>query len=103
MAGKPEPPLFEETVCRVGGERPLVVGDRLDTDIEGATAVGVDSLLVMTGVTDLAVLAAAPSPGGARRTSRPTLPGCSGRTRPGGPRATASTSAAGSAGSPTAG
>ena len=36
VAGKPEPPLFEETLRRVGGERPLVVGDRLDTDIEGA-------------------------------------------------------------------
>ena len=36
VAGKPEPPLFEETLRRVGGDRPLVVGDRLDTDIEGA-------------------------------------------------------------------
>jgi glycerol 3-phosphatase-2 len=35
------------------------VGDRLDTDIEGAHAVGVDSLLVMTGVTHLAELVAA--------------------------------------------
>ena len=60
VAGKPEPPLFEETLRRVGGERPLVVGDRLDTDIEGANRVGYDSLLVMTGVTDLAQLVAAP-------------------------------------------
>jgi ribonucleotide monophosphatase NagD (HAD superfamily) len=59
VAGKPEPPLFEETMRRVGGERPLVVGDRLDTDIEGANRVGYDSLLVMTGVTDLATLASA--------------------------------------------
>lgn len=59
VAGKPRPPLFEETVRRVGGRRPLVVGDRLDTDIEGARAAGYDSLLVMTGVTDLEVLAAA--------------------------------------------
>jgi ribonucleotide monophosphatase NagD (HAD superfamily) len=36
VAGKPEPPLIEETVRRVGGDRPLMVGDRLDTDIEGA-------------------------------------------------------------------
>jgi HAD superfamily hydrolase (TIGR01450 family) len=55
-AGKPEPPLFEETKDRVGGERPLVVGDRLDTDIEGAVRVGWDSLLVLTGVTGLADL-----------------------------------------------
>lgn len=57
VAGKPERPLFEETLARVGGERPLVVGDRLDTDIEGAHNVGWDSLLVMTGVTTLDELA----------------------------------------------
>jgi HAD superfamily hydrolase (TIGR01450 family) len=57
VAGKPEKPLFEETLARVGGERPLVVGDRIDTDIDGAHAVGWDSLLVMTGVTGLAELA----------------------------------------------
>jgi HAD superfamily hydrolase (TIGR01450 family) len=60
VAGKPQAPLFEETLRRVGGRHPLVVGDRLDTDIEGAGAVGYDSLLVMTGVTDLDVLVAAP-------------------------------------------
>ena len=61
VAGKPEPPLFEETLRRVGGARPLVVGDRLDTDIEGAVRCGYDSLLVMTGVTGLAELVAAPA------------------------------------------
>ena len=59
VAGKPEPPLFEETLRRVGGRHPLVVGDRLDTDIEGANRTGYDSLLVMTGVTGLAELVAA--------------------------------------------
>lgn len=59
VAGKPQSPLFEETLRRVGGERPLVVGDRLDTDIEGAVKVGYDSLLVMTGVTGLAELVSA--------------------------------------------
>jgi glycerol-1-phosphatase len=59
VAGKPEPPLFHETQRRVGGERPLVVGDRLDTDIAGAVRAGYDSLLVMTGVTGLAELVAA--------------------------------------------
>ncbi|MEP6814620.1 MAG: HAD-IIA family hydrolase [Marmoricola sp.] len=59
VAGKPQPPLFKETLLRVGGEKPLVVGDRLDTDIEGAHNVGWDSLLVMTGVTGLAELVAA--------------------------------------------
>jgi glycerol 3-phosphatase-2 len=50
VAGKPEPPLHAETVARTGAKRPLVVGDRLDTDIEGAVRVGADSLLVLTGV-----------------------------------------------------
>jgi hypothetical protein len=59
VAGKPEPPLVEETVRRVGGARPLMVGDRLDTDIEGAVRAGCDSLLVMTGVTGLQELLAA--------------------------------------------
>jgi hypothetical protein len=36
------------------------VGDRLDTDIEGAVNGGYDSLLVMTGVTGLPELVAAP-------------------------------------------
>lgn len=51
VAGKPEPPLHSEAVARTGARRPLVVGDRLDTDIEGAVRVGADSMLVLTGVT----------------------------------------------------
>jgi hypothetical protein len=51
VAGKPEPPLHAESVARTGARRPLVVGDRLDTDIEGAVRVGADSMLVLTGVT----------------------------------------------------
>lgn len=65
VAGKPERALFDETVLRVGGDHPIVVGDRLDTDIEGAVACGVDSLLVLTGVTDVAELCRA------RQGSRP--------------------------------
>jgi len=59
VAGKPERPLFDETLTRTGARRPLMVGDRLDTDIEGATHAGIDSLLVMTGVTGLPDLVAA--------------------------------------------
>lgn len=66
VAGKPARPLLDETVRRVGGRRPLMVGDRLDTDIEGAANAGVDSLLVLTGVTQLAELVAA------RPVERPT-------------------------------
>ena len=59
VAGKPSRPLLDETVRRVGGDRPLMVGDRLDTDIEGAVNAGIDSLLVLTGVTGLPELVAA--------------------------------------------
>jgi glycerol 3-phosphatase-2 len=53
VAGKPERALFDETVARVGGARPLMVGDRLDTDIEGAIAAGIVSLAVLSGVSSL--------------------------------------------------
>ncbi|MBC9715246.1 HAD hydrolase-like protein [Streptomyces sp. TRM66268-LWL] len=59
VAGKPLPPMHRETILRTGAEHPLVVGDRLDTDIEGAYNGQVDSLLVLTGVTDGAQLLAA--------------------------------------------
>ncbi|MGW6460932.1 HAD hydrolase-like protein, partial [Streptomyces sp. NPDC055078] len=60
VAGKPLPPMHRETILRTGARKPLVVGDRLDTDIEGAFNGGVVSLLVLTGVTDAARLLAAP-------------------------------------------
>lgn len=49
VAGKPFPPLMRETLERLGGQRPLFVGDRVDTDIAGAHAVGIDSMLVLSG------------------------------------------------------
>jgi glycerol-1-phosphatase len=61
VAGKPEKPLFDETLRRVGGAHPLMIGDSLHTDIAGAHNAGIDSLLVLTGVTDLAGLARARS------------------------------------------
>ncbi|MGW7576904.1 HAD-IIA family hydrolase [Streptomyces sp. NPDC054765] len=60
VAGKPQPPMHRETVLRTGARRPLVIGDRLDTDIEGAHNGEVDSLLVLTGITTPAELLAAP-------------------------------------------
>ncbi|HZD16945.1 MAG TPA: HAD-IIA family hydrolase [Actinomycetota bacterium] len=50
VVGKPFAPLFEAARRRAGGGAPLVVGDRLDTDIAGAVALGWDSMLVLTGV-----------------------------------------------------
>jgi glycerol-1-phosphatase len=59
VTGKPDPAMHAECVRRTGARRPLVVGDRLDTDIEGARRAGAASLLVLTGVTDAATLLAA--------------------------------------------
>lgn len=50
VVGKPHPRLHQESVRRTGARRPLVVGDRLDTDVAGAVAGEADSLLVLTGV-----------------------------------------------------
>jgi phosphoglycolate/pyridoxal phosphate phosphatase family enzyme len=49
VVGKPEAPLFERALASAGGGLPLVVGDRLDTDIAGASRLGWDSVLVLTG------------------------------------------------------
>ena len=59
VAGKPETTLHAESVRRSGARHPLVVGDRLDTDIEGARRAGTPGMLVLTGVTDLRTLARA--------------------------------------------
>lgn len=50
VAGKPEAPLMTDALARSESSSPLVVGDRLDTDIAGANTVGIPSLLVLTGV-----------------------------------------------------
>lgn len=60
VAGKPERPLFDQSVERTAAKHPLVIGDRLDTDIAGARRADLPSMLVMTGVSDLLALAAAP-------------------------------------------
>jgi len=50
VAGKPAPQLFQDAVARGDFRASLVVGDRLDTDIEGANAAKLPSLMVLTGV-----------------------------------------------------
>jgi len=60
VAGKPELPLQHESILRTGAKHPLVVGDRLDTDIESAQRADADSLLVLTGVTSPADAILAP-------------------------------------------
>jgi glycerol-1-phosphatase len=49
--GKPEPQLFLTAVDRLGPGRALVVGDRLDADVAGARAAGLDGAIVLTGAT----------------------------------------------------
>ncbi|WP_336087500.1 HAD-IIA family hydrolase [Nocardia sp. SSK8] len=60
VAGKPYAPLMRDALTRSGAHTPLVVGDRLDTDIEGAHGLGLDSLLVLTGVSTLDEVGGAP-------------------------------------------
>ena len=50
VAGKPERAIFDAAVKRFGASSPLVLGDRLDTDILGANRAGIASALVLTGI-----------------------------------------------------
>lgn len=60
VAGKPATPLMDEAQRSADAHRPLVVGDRLDTDIAGAVNAGLDSLLVFSGVSSPQELLDAP-------------------------------------------
>jgi glycerol 3-phosphatase-2 len=60
VVGKPHPALFRAALDRAGGGTPLVIGDRLDTDIAGAARLGWDSLLVLTGIASEADLESSP-------------------------------------------
>lgn len=53
VIGKPEPPMFEVAIDRLGAtpETTLMIGDRLDTDILGAGRAGLRTALVLTGIT----------------------------------------------------
>lgn len=64
VVGKPGVALFDLALRRLGTDQAetLMCGDRLDTDIEGANAAGMDSLVVLSGISSLQDLAfAAPS------------------------------------------
>ena len=50
--GKPNAEIFEEALVRSGTVNMVMIGDQLETDIRGANAFGLDSVLVGTGVTD---------------------------------------------------
>ena len=67
IIGKPQPEVFRSTVREMGTpiEQTAMVGDRLDTDILGASAAGMPTIMVLTGVNTRADAEAAPA--------RPTL------------------------------
>lgn len=62
VIGKPEPQLFLTALERLGEGRTLVVGDRLESDVEAAARAGLDAALVLTGDTTAEEAAAAREP-----------------------------------------
>lgn len=50
VAGKPEPALLHEALRRTKARSPILVGDRLDTDIAAGLRVGMPTVLVLTGI-----------------------------------------------------
>lgn len=66
FAGKPFRPIFDAALKQLGITNPLVIGDRLDTDIKGAIGAGLSSACVMTGIAGKKELL------GARSDERPT-------------------------------
>ena len=62
IVGKPHPPILLAARERAGAQRPLVVGDRLDTDIAGADGLGWDSVLVLTWISTREDLKESPWP-----------------------------------------
>jgi 4-nitrophenyl phosphatase len=60
VIGKPEPIMYQQAIQRLGVDPAdtLAIGDRLDTDILGAIRAGLPSLLVLTGITTAAEVAA---------------------------------------------
>lgn len=60
LMGKPEPHMFQQAAALFSAKSPIVVGDRLDTDIQGANNAGFKSLCVLTGVSDLIQIKNAP-------------------------------------------
>ncbi len=54
VGGKPDRAMMDRTMAAVPGERPLLVGDRYDTDIAAGVAAGISTMLVLSGVTQAA-------------------------------------------------
>jgi 4-nitrophenyl phosphatase len=62
VVGKPQPLMLQLAMKSMGGAEhdTAMLGDRLDTDIAAAAAVGIPSILVLTGVSARADLPASP-------------------------------------------
>ncbi len=62
VMGKPQPTMFHVALERLGGTpaNALVIGDRLETDIAGAHAAGLHSILVLTGISQRSELDTTP-------------------------------------------
>lgn len=60
--GKPDPQMFRTALDRLGPGRALVVGDRIDSDLAGAAAAGLDGAIVLTGASSRADAEAAKDP-----------------------------------------
>lgn len=48
--GKPHPALFQAAAAAAASRRLVMIGDQLETDIQGASDFGIDSVLVLGGV-----------------------------------------------------
>jgi glycerol-1-phosphatase len=62
IIGKPEPEIFRTALDRLGPGRTLAIGDRLDSDLAGAAAAGLDAAIVLTGVSTRAEAESATDP-----------------------------------------
>lgn len=62
VTGKPERALIDMAVARAGAQRPLMIGDRLETDIAAGANAQVPTLLVLTGASTPADLLTTPGP-----------------------------------------
>ena len=62
IVGKPEPEIFLTALDRLRDGRTLVIGDRLDADLQGAAAADLDAAIVLTGVASLEQASAASDP-----------------------------------------
>ena len=56
VVGKPHGPLFEAALDRAGTRNALMIGDRVDTDVAGASDAGLDAALVLSGAASAADL-----------------------------------------------